>query len=132
MKLIGSTQLSTSIDYTRIRTLIRDLFPSFFFVIGLWAFFSPISHADTVGVVTSISQPTGEIAINGRGFKLSTTTQVKIEGEKQLVDGRVENISVGKSISYREEGSVVRQITILKRPIDLPIVTPPNSAATVR
>lgn len=98
--------------------------------ISIGALFSATAMADVVGVVTAISQPTGEITINGMNLKLSSATQVKLEGEKKLVDGRIENISAGQSISYREEGSVIRQITILKRPIDLPLVTPPNRPIT--
>ena len=132
MKLISSTQVSTNIGDTNTRPANFRLSPSTLVFSIVCATFSPISNADTVGVVTSISQPAGEIGIDGRSYKLSTTTQVKIEGEKRLVDGRIENVLIGKSISYREDGAVIRQITVLKRPIDLPLVTPPRNTATIK
>jgi hypothetical protein len=126
MKLIVFKQISNAVCQRKIRASILRFFSSILLGISVGAICSPNAMADVVGVVTAVSQPTGEVTVNGTTLKLSSTTQVKLEGEKKLVDGRLENISAGQSISYREEGSVVRQITILKRPIDLPLVTPPN------
>lgn len=132
MKLIFFTQISKTIGEIKTGASISAFFSSVFIAATFLAVSSPNVLAEEVGIVTAISQPTGEIDINGRSFKLSVTTHVKIEGEKQLVNGRLENISVGKSINYRQDGAVVREITILRRPIDLPLVTPPNSTTTVR
>jgi hypothetical protein len=122
--------MAKAICHSKTRTSIVRFLSSMLLGISIGALFSATAMADVVGVVTAISQPTGEITINGMNLKLSSATQVKLEGEKKLVDGRIENISAGQSISYREEGSVIRQITILKRPIDLPLVTPPNRPIT--
>ncbi len=130
MKPTVFVRMAKAICHSKTRTSIVRFLSSMLLGISIGALFSATAMADVVGVVTAISQPTGEITINGMNLKLSSATQVKLEGEKKLVDGRIENISAGQSISYREEGSVIRQITILKRPIDLPLVTPPNRPIT--
>ena len=130
MKPTVFVRRAKAICHSKTRTSIVRFLSSMLLGISIGALFSATAMADVVGVVTAISQPTGEITINGMNLKLSSATQVKLEGEKKLVDGRIENISAGQSISYREEGSVIRQITILKRPIDLPLVTPPNRPIT--